>query len=315
MIYIVLLNWNNAVDTIACLRSLESLEGPSFKVIVADNASHDGSYAAIREHLVASPLVARCGAFLEPSNESTDFRDDSGAGVVLIQTGANLGFAGGNNVAIRFAMAQADLAYVWLLNNDTEVEPDTLIELVKGFTSDSRIGICGSRLIYAHDRTKLQALGGQYNPWFATSKHLRAFEDADADYSDAETSQLIDYVVGASMLVSRRFLTSVGLMSEEYFLYYEELDWAVRARRAGFTLHVATRSRVYHKEGGTINAGAKRRSELSERCYLNNRLLVTRKFFSRYLPSVWCFGLAIALRRLLQRDSRGFGIAVRALFK
>jgi len=314
-VYVVLLNWNNASDTIACLKSLEKLAHTDFRVIVADNASRDDSYTQIANYIREASSAAGTGFVELQADDACSYVLHQSVKHVLLQTGSNLGFAGGNNMAVRLAMIQEDMRYIWLLNNDTEVDPLSLQELVLAYERFPETGICGSKLVYFDDRSKLQALGGRYNRWLATSSHVHGHDDPSGTYDEIKISASIDYVVGASMLVSRSFLERVGLMSEDYFLYYEEIDWATRARRAGYKLHIAISSIVFHKEGASINAGSTRRSEISERCYLKNRLVITRKFFPLYLPIVWATGLLIALRRILRRDIRGFKIALSVLFE
>jgi GT2 family glycosyltransferase len=113
----------------------------------------------------------------------------------------------------------------------------------------------------------------------------------------------IDYIVGASMLVSRRFLEGVGLMREDYFLYYEEVDWVLRAGQR-FKLAFAADSIVFHKEGATAGSSSnwRTRSEISDLCALRNRLLITRRFYKPYYPIVFATIVLAFFRRLLRRQ-------------
>ena len=261
-VHIVLLNWNGWQDTIECLGSLEDLEYPNFEITVVDNASTDGSVRKIKERY---------------------------PGITLIENESNLGYAGGNNIGLRYAL-EHNADYVWLLNNDTVVHKDALISLIDRMRKSSSIGICGSRLIYYHDRETIQALGGGvYNKWLGTTEHVGANKPVNIDCDEHRIEQQLDYIVGASMLVSRQFLKEVGLLSEDYFLYYEELDWAMRGREK-FKPGFAYDSIVYHKEGASIKATNRQlnaKSRLSDYYQIKNRLKFTFKFYPHLLPFVY----------------------------
>ncbi len=261
-VHIVLLNWNGWQDTIECLESLEDLEYPNFEVVVVDNASTDDSVNEIKEKY---------------------------PGITLLESDYNLGYAGGNNIGLCYAL-EDNADYVWLLNNDTVVHKDALRSLIDKMREKPSAGICGSRLIYYHDRETLQALGGGiYNKWLGTTEHIGANKPASNDYDEHRIEQQLDYIVGASMLVSRQFLEEVGLLSEDYFLYYEELDWAMRGREK-FKLGFAGNSIVYHKEGASIKATNRQlnaKSRLSDYYQIKNRLKFTFKFYPHLLPFVY----------------------------
>lgn len=140
MIYIVVLNWNGHKDTIACLESLCKLVDSKFKIVICDNASKDGSVEKIDawyQERNSSITYLNDAEYVKLNNiTSTTCQSNSQQkGLYLIQTGANLGFAGGNNIGIKFALNQPDMQYVWLLNNDTEVAPEALYHLGKVRTS------------------------------------------------------------------------------------------------------------------------------------------------------------------------------------
>lgn len=276
-VFIIILNWNGKKDTIECLNSLKSLKYSNFEIVVVDNASSDGSVSAIKDQ------------FPE---------------ITLLQNTTNLGYAGGNNIGLRYAMTH-EVAYAWILNNDTVVHKDALGSLVEKIKSDQNIGMCGSRLIYYHDRQTIQALGGGvYNKWFGTTAHVGANEPATTDFSEEEIERKLDYIVGASMLVSDRFLEEVGLISEDYFLYYEELDWALRGKDK-FRLGYADKSLVYHKEGASVkgdNLTLNKKSRLSDYYQIKNRLKFTWKFYPYHLPTVYLSVFYSMLNRIKRRQ-------------
>ena len=316
MIYIIVLNWKGAADTIACLNSLFFLKDVKFHIVVCDNASPDNSYSDIRDWLInqkqqSSGYMESCSLIELTNDDSLHYLiHEEDKSIYLIQTGANLGYAGGNNVGIRFAMNQPDMSYVWVLNNDTEVEPDSLYYMVERCESDPKIGICGSKLVYHHDRSKLQGLGGIINPWLCTTKHYAAFEKSDVVFKDDEVEKNIDYIIGASMLLSRSLLERVGLLCEDYFLYYEEVDLAQRAKPY-FKIGVASDSVVYHKEGASTGGN---KSFISDSCYLKNRLLIAKRFFPKSYWVVRVSYIITLFNRLHRFQLLSFKLCIRLLF-
>jgi hypothetical protein len=206
----------------------------------------------------------------------------------LIRNDENLGFAGGNNVGLRYVLARGDADYCWLLNNDTVVEPDALTHLVARMQQKTNIGICGSTIRLYHERTRIQALGGgHYFRWIGLPWHYGRFTRWRKNVNLLRAESRMNYVEGASMLVSRQFLDEVGLLCEDYFLYFEEADWSIRAK-GRFLLGYASQSIVYHKVGGSIGT----RSNPAKKSYtcdyynIRNRLLFTRRFYPAALPTV-----------------------------
>ncbi len=151
----------------------------------------------------------------------------------------NLGFAKGNNAGIRAALERG-AGYVWLLNNDTTVDPMALRAMVEKAESDPRIGAVGSAIYYMSDPKRLQAWGGgDVNFWLGRWRH----------FSMPVAEERIQFLTGASLLLRRSVLESVGLLDEGYFLYWEDADYCFRIRRAGWRLAVAGNSTVWHEEG------------------------------------------------------------------
>jgi len=293
MVCIILVNWRNAKDTIACLESLRHLEFPEFHVIVCDNGSGDGSDALIADWITHHPDLS----------------------AELIQTGANLGFAGGNNIGMRKGLQNQQTKFFWLLNNDTEVKPDALSHLVKKMQCNTSIGICGATLLYAHQPEMIQAVGGRYNSWLGTVSHVLAGEEYSPEKCAAIDERSLDYVVGASMLVRRDFIEQVGMMCEDYFLYFEELDWIMRGKRAGYCIAYAPQSLVFHKEGGSTGSGAhtdwRNRSAFADACALRSRILFAKKFYPVKKWSVRLGLLMTAANRFRRGDWRGVQRALR----
>jgi GT2 family glycosyltransferase len=217
---VVVLNYLGVDDTLACLQSLAALDDP-VRVIVVDNGSTDGS--AVR--LAAVP------------------------GVELIANDSNLGFAAGNNVAIERLLDEG-LEFVWVLNNDTVVEPATVGELLAVADADPRVGAVGSVLYdMATPERVLTWGGGSLGRWSGRTRDARVEGDR------------VDYLTAASVLVRAAALRQVGLFDRRYFFTWEDVDLSTRLVAAGWRLAVAGRSRVLHRWGGTLQPLAPRRLE------------------------------------------------------
>lgn len=283
---IVLVNWNGWKNTTLCLASLQEVDYPDVDIIVVDNNSTDDSVSRIREKYTFA---------------------------TVLESGENLGYAGGSNIGIRYALEHG-AEYVWLLNNDTLIDENALKALISRMQQDPEIGICGSKLIRFPDCDTVQALGGgTYDPWMGKMRELGIGEPEDRPVDREEIEQKMDYVAGASMLVSRRFLEEVGLMNEEYFLYFEEIDWAWRGRKS-FKLGFAMDSRVYHKGGGTILTSARESTPRSRMCdyyRIRNWLRFTRNFHPWMLPVTYISLIATLLKRIY----RGQGSRVPMILK
>lgn len=214
---IIVLNWNGKDDTLACLESLQQVTYPNFEVLVVDNGSSDGSVAAIRARFPHQPVI---------------------------ETGENLGYAGGNNVGLRHALVRgAD--YALLLNNDTEVAPDLLWHLVEATEADPMVGIAGPT-IYYHERPYLIWSAGGVIDWGHGKTWMIGLNAPDTGQFGA-APRPVDFVTGCALLVKRAMMEQVGLLDERFFAYYEETEWCVRARRAGFRIVHVPRAKVWHK--------------------------------------------------------------------
>jgi len=232
--------------------------------------------------------------------------------LTLIQNGANLGFAAGNNVGLRYALGDEACQFCWLLNNDTVVEPDALSAMVRLMRQKPEIGLCGSLNLSYLNPNQVQAQGGKmYTRWTGRVRTPRTLLAQDVDSHPASMS----YVNGASMLVSRGFLESVGLMEESYFLYFEELDWAMRAK-GRFRLDYARDSLIYHKEGAAIGSSPDRmkRSLASDKYLTRSRVLFTKRFFPLALPSVLVSVILAAVYRLCRGDLERAKVMISSMF-
>ncbi len=317
---IVLLNWNNWRDTLECLESILKLDYPNFSIILCDNASEDGSLDKVKAwargergvvvaadnplSVLSTPPASKPINYREYTRAEAEKGGDSQeeSPLVLVPTGADWGAAGGNNVGLRYALARDEFTYAWLLNVDTVVKSDALKELVQCMASNPKAGLGGSTLLYYHAPDEIQALAGAtYNRWLGITRHLEMGQSIHQSIDADVITRRLDYIMGASLIVSMDFLKEVGLMEENYFLFFEEIDWVTRAR-GRYTLAYAPKSIVYHREGRSSGANFKpvARSLTAEFYNFRNRLRFTNKFYPYALPTVW-FGLIMTVVNSLRR--------------
>ncbi|MFA5088840.1 MAG: glycosyltransferase family 2 protein [Candidatus Omnitrophota bacterium] len=325
-VYIIVLNYNGWKDTLECLESLFKLDTEEFEVVLVDNCSSDESVRMIKEwaqgtycpvfgknKLVENwvgPLAGKPISYALYQQEDVEQGKISGRGVssrggngfTFIQARNNLGFAGGNNVGLKYVLARNDAGHVWILNNDTVAEKTSLsflLEQARAYQrKNRRVGMIAGKVFFYDRPQVIQGFGGRYNKWLAIGRHVGAFEEDHGQYDDEEMR--FDYVPGSAMLVSTDFIRDVGLMSEEYFLYFEEMDWTLRGRKRGWEIGYCPKSRIYHKEGASAGTSQKgqERSALSDYYGMRNRIVFTRKFYPAALLTVYLSFLVVIYNRI-----------------
>ncbi len=314
---VVLVNWNRWADTLECLESLHKSAVP-MRIVVVDNGSADGSAAHIVDWAAGTqaaapadpamarfsqPPVAKPLALARLSAAEAAATDPGDARLTLIDGGGNLGFAGGNNAGLRHLRRDPGLDYFWLLNNDTVAAADAPAALLARLDATHNPGMCGTVVRYYHRPGVVQALNGsRFNRLTGTSRGIGEGQAATAPFDAAQVARQTDFVLGASLAVSRAFLDRVGLMEESYFLYFEEIDWATRA--AGrFATSFAHGAVVYHKEGGSIGSSgvAGGRSETSEYWLMRSKLA----YVARFQPRLLTLHRAVAVAQIALRFARG----------
>jgi len=292
---VVLVNWNSWRHTVECLDSLLAQTYANFSVFVVDNDSQDQSierisewcakptgnaawlrHAGVDRYCDQSPVAAVPFRLLN-SIKIPETRDAPEQPVTLIRAGKNLGFAGGCNVGIKSA-GLGLFEYYWLLNTDTVVHRDALAALLGRAELEPKPGMTGSTILYYDRPGVIQALGGGRLGISGVNWELigqgRNLPDSTMDVTTVERE--ISYIMGASMLVSRQFIQDVGPMQEDYFLYYEEIDWAMRGR-GKYALGYASDSVVFHKSGAS---SSKVMPMFSANLYYRNGI----RFISRFFP-------------------------------
>ncbi|WP_456325889.1 glycosyltransferase, partial [Desulfonauticus submarinus] len=239
---IIVLNYNRAFDTIECVKSILNTSYPYFQIIIVDNASTDDSVKVILNSM--KKLTPNFIEFIEIDHAGDQeiwlkhinfFQKE----VILIKNKENLGFAGGNNIGLRYALDYgAD--YIWLLNNDTIVDKDALLELAKLAGRFEKGGIISSKIYSYYSPTKVQYSGD-------SEVNYAGFEDKKNEFP-----KLIKAAPGCSVLIKRKLLEEIGLLSEDYFLYFEDNELCARTLKAGWQIWYNPYSKVYHKGGASI---------------------------------------------------------------
>ncbi|MFQ5918533.1 MAG: glycosyltransferase family 2 protein [Thermoplasmata archaeon] len=215
---IIIINWNGLQDTTECLESVRQITYENYDVTLVDNGS-EGRDAHI-------------------------LKEGFGDWVHVIENERNDGFAEGNNIGMRRALKDSDPDYVLLLNNDTIVDPAFLTELVDVAESDPEIGIVGPKIYYYDSPTRIHFAGGIYFRRTGQSSHIGQDEKDQGQFDETKET---GYITACALLIKRRVIEDVGLLDRGYFIYYEELDWAVRAREKGHRIVFVPRARVWHR--------------------------------------------------------------------
>lgn len=319
---VVVLQHGRWRDTVSCLQSLApAVQAGLARVIVVDNASPDDSAQRVREWIRGAaaetprPVQDTLAAYWWPlaGVPGATWRElaphDAGAAGAapwtLVVSPVNTGYAAGNNIGLRIALADTRVDAAWILNNDTVVHPDCVTALRTALAgAPAAVGQLGTTTCYYDRPDIVQSVGWcRWNSWLATSH--RVHDGASVAQPLTREAVHPGYVYGASWVLRATALRQVGLLSEEGFLYGEELDWSCRARHWD-TLLVPD-ARVWHREGATIGASlrtAQSRSELVDLCGISARLRVSRRFFPRRLPAVYSSLFGAALNRLRRGDLR-----------
>lgn len=220
-VVVIVLNWNGCSDTLGCIESLRAVDYPNFTTLVVDNGSSDDSLVTIR---------------------------DRNPDITLLETGKNLGYAGGNNYGLHWALEHA-ADYVLLLNNDTVVDPGMLTHLVEAAKTKGDAGVFGAKIFF-YDQPEILCYGGaRWEPNIGCVTTLGWGERDGEPYSKmVETS----YANGCALFAPARIFREVGLLDTGMFLIYEETDFCYRARKAGYKSWFVPDAKVWHKISAAI---------------------------------------------------------------
>jgi GT2 family glycosyltransferase len=220
LVYVLVPNWNSYDHIIPCVESLEYTDYPNFQIVLIDNGSTNHSEAILRARF--------------PNYH-------------FIQTSANLGYAGGNNVGIAYALEQG-AEYIQILNNDTLVASNTLSLLVNAMLADPQVAHCGSKVYYIEESKMIFSAGATIDLWQGKALQRSAHQ---IDVGQFDDPAYVDYICGCCLLTHSDLVRKIGLMLEDYFLYYEDAEWGMRYHTAGFKLLYLPCAQIWHREGGS----------------------------------------------------------------
>lgn len=264
MTYIIILSYNGAQDTIECIKSLTAIE-EQIKIIIVDNASTDASVETLDKWIETQSYF---------SEEELTF----------IKSNENNGYAAGNNIGIKFVLSQNDAEFIWILNNDTIVDKNTLTELKKThehFRQNYKIGFIGSKILDFKQRNIIQSSGTNKN-LFGKRIDYYANEDSSSLTTDFEVND----ICGCSIFFSVETLKEIGLLPEEYFLYYEETDWMLKASMLGFYHFTSANSIVYHQAAKSTGGQL---SPFVIYYMTRNRIIFNKKYKNRMFCLLFIF--------------------------
>jgi len=312
-VFIIIVNYTKYKDTIECLESVFKSTYANFQVILIDNSPDDLSETNILKWLngqganqietdyteLVYPLIKKPVDYLHITEDDIDKSADAKSEKLIFVKAENRGFAAANNIGLKYILkCTAEPSFIWILNNDTVVEKNCLRNLL-GFFDDHELKyVIGSKLRFYHHKQTLQAVAGRYNKWLGSTYHIGEGETDNGQYDDFLVSS-DNYIIGASMFLPKQFLNKVGVMDEDYFLYYEEMDWILRGSAHGFKIAIQPTAIVYHKEGSTIR-GEEKKSSFSDYYSITNRLRFTKKWYPVCLYTVTLGVIYALVKRLMQ---------------
>jgi GT2 family glycosyltransferase len=318
---VVTVNWNGWADTLECLEAVFRMKGFAGRVFVIDNGSQDESVELIRAWAAGSlcvlpqsdrPEIVRLTMppIAKPmAIKIVDYADLTGLTVrsgsicrlIVVRVKENAGFAAANNIGIKALLSLGEVDFIWLINNDALPRDDALAEFLSAGASITRPFLGGATVLEYWFPEYIQAAGGRYFRYLGVSTHLMAGEHASL-VPTREPTLLVDYPIGAAMFLNTAFLRAYGLMSEDYFLYCEEIDWVLRMGWPSKAL-LFPRSIVFHKGGSATAAGrsSHERSLLADYYMLRNRFLLARKVSLVAFFVVACSAPLLILRRVLRK--------------
>lgn len=267
---IIILNWNGWKDTIECLESVQKLSYPNYQIVLVDNASTDDSLKNIKKWSEGKIPVNTKFVKFSPELKPVKFIEYDRATalnggisekekalenifsekrMILILNKENLGFAGGNNVSMRYSLKR-DYDYVWLLNNDSVVDKHALSGMVELIKVDEKIGMVGSTIFDYYNSTKIQSIG-VYSPLPRLEKLY--FIKNNKVNEDMNYYKGANWLWAASLLVISTCLRNIGLLDENYFYCFEDVDWSYRERENDWKLLCSKQSKIWHKGGSKVS--------------------------------------------------------------
>jgi GT2 family glycosyltransferase len=249
---IVILNWNNYIDTVECLISLMDITYQNAEIIVVDNGSTDGSYQKL----------------LADNN-----------GCRIIRNEKNIGFAAGNNVGIKEAMNN-DSDYILMLNNDTIVKKDFLEPMVSFLEDNIDVGVVGGKIYYYSDPDIIWTIGGDVKLFRGGSIY---YGNRETDIGQYDGIKELTHISGCMSMIRKEVIEAVGCLSEQYFFRGEEWDYCYRVRKRGYKMFYIPTSVIWHKVSRTVS----RFSPFDIYCAYRAKIIFINNFMPKPLNYIW----------------------------
>ena len=323
---IVLVNFNGHFDTIECIESLLKSSFKNFNVFVVDNSEDEESirFLEVWANGGIIEIPTSFPALVYPkSHKPLDYKivyeegieqhANTDEQILFIKVLKNEGFAAANNIALKYILGRNKSDFVWLLNNDTVIENDSLSNLIDFYSlQKEKVGIVGSKLLKYYDREFLQAVGGKYNKWFGIVSEIGANQKDEGQWDKKDVG--FDYVIGASMFLRTTFLRDVGYMEEDLFLYYEEVDWAIRGKNKGWAQSFCPNSKVYHKMGSSIKGVKAENTVIADFYSARNRIQIARKHFPITLVTLYPSFMVYVINRIKIKQWKRIFLLMKILF-
>jgi len=308
---VVIVTFNSADVIEGCLESLLGAADTDLRVVVVDNASTDNTVEVVRSWAdgTRAPSLPEGLPFeLEDVVKPIALHEADGPppspgarAVTLLHAGMNGGYASGVNRGLAYLAQDQEITRFWILNPDCVVPPDTPKAFAEHPEPDGGFALMGGRIQYLTSPHLIQSDGGLIRRLTGVTVNANRGKDPKTARPPGEDG--IDFICGASMVASRRFYEAVGPMSEDYFLYFEEVDWALQRRR--LPLLWCDNAPVYHHVGSSIGSGflAKASNAFSVYFLYRSHMLFVRKHFPARLPIAYLWGIG-KLVQLLLRNNR-----------
>lgn len=291
MIGIVILTFRSDDVIEACLDSIPFDGSKTLRVVLCDNASDDGTVEVVRNWARAS------GFDLQEAGAEEETWSADASTLTLLHTGGNLGFAGGVNIGIKYLMRDTDINLFWILNPDCEVTPKALPAYQTRAAAEGPFALMGGRIRFREGASLIQSDGGRVSSFSGICTNLN--QGIMPEHAVAPKEESLDFISGANMVASRLFVERVGLMTEDYFLYYEEVDWA--ARRGDLPLFFCPEAEVMHIGGTAIGTGGigRRASPFANFFNYRNRMRYMKRFHRSRIALVWFLSMLRVIKLLL----------------